>query len=300
MGIELGIAQVDITPEVGLPLMGNYRSDYAARGVHDPLYAKAVVFRDAEGTAVALLTLDLCMVDRHNADLIRRTIAARSDIRAEHVLVHATHTHSGPAVTGRLGMAALVAPHRARIDALLQSAAMAVVAARDNMAAATLTIGDAEQHDISFNRRLQRKTGGTQMNWETLQAGFDVEQIEGSFGPIDPQLVCMGFERDERSFGTLVCFGLHPAILAGDHWEYSADYPAQLAAALALEIKRRSPAASTLVLGLCNDAIGYLPTRAAFAQGGYETLPGSTFYQPGAAERLMDAALRLLAAQWRS
>ena len=45
-GIRVGVASVDFTPELGLPLMGNFRDDYAARGVHDPLWAKAVVFAD--------------------------------------------------------------------------------------------------------------------------------------------------------------------------------------------------------------------------------------------------------------
>lgn len=46
--------------------------------------------------------------------------------------------------------------------------------------------------------------------------------------------------------------------------------------------------------GLSNDAVGYLPAGAAFAQGGYETEPGSTFYGPGAGERLAEAAVELL------
>ena len=39
--------------------------------------------------------------------------------------------------------------------------------------------------------------------------------------------------------------------------------------------------AHTLVVELSNDAIGYIPTRESFAQGGYEPMPGSTFYEPG-------------------
>jgi hypothetical protein len=61
-----------------------------------------------------------------------------------------------------------------------------------------------------------------------------------------------------------------------------------------LEIKRRSPARHTLVAGLCNDAIGYLPTRESFQQGGYETTAGSTFYVAGSAERIVDSAVTQL------
>ena len=70
--------------------------------------------------------------------------------------------------------------------------------------------------------------------------------------------------------------------------------PGEPFCALGLWLKGRSPARHTLVAGLSNDAVGYLPTREAFAQGGYETEPGSTFYGPGAGERLAKAAVEAI------
>ena len=62
--------------------------------------------------------------------------------------------------------------------------------------------------------------------------------------------------------------------------------PGEVFCEIGMEIRRGSPAPHTLVAGLADDAVGYLPTRESFAQGGYEVTVGSTFYQPGAAERL--------------
>jgi len=59
-----------------------------------------------------------------------------------------------------------------------------------------------------------------------------------------------------------------------------------------LAMKRRSPARHTFIVELANDAIGYLPTREAFAQGGYKVTPGAAFYREDAGERLVDSALR--------
>ena len=70
--------------------------------------------------------------------------------------------------------------------------------------------------------------------------------------------------------------------------------PGEVFCEFGLQLKRRSPAAHTLVVELANDAIGYLPTREAFAQGGYEVTAGSTLYAPGAGEQLTDAAAALL------
>ena len=61
---------------------------------------------------------------------------------------------------------------------------------------------------------------------------------------------------------------------------------------LGLPLKERSPATHTFVVELANDAIGYLPTREAFGQGGYEPTPGTTMYEPGAGEALVEGALR--------
>lgn len=442
MSLQLGTAKVDITPEPGLPLMGNFRDDYAARGVLDSLHAKALVIDDGR-TKAAVLTLDVCMLDRDDVELIRRTIAQQCSIPPQQVLVHATHTHSAPATNGRFSCNLDFKPYRPRIQEMLRLAASAVALAQQRLSPAKLSVGSARETRISFNRRLRRRDGSTQMNWESLSPGFDPQQVERPWGPTDPEVLCLHAECDSGDRAVAVNFALHPAILAGDNWLYSADYPGQLAAALTsihgprlacmflngcagnvnhvdytdpsqgrghvmtervgymlaaaaseamrsavplpgeplaiarqtvelvrlpisdaeyarcraviasaggaslagqvdglpemhfasvrvemyqdqhkpdqvevftlrlgelaivglpgenfceigLDIKRRSPARWTMVLGLSNDAIGYLPTRESSAQGGYEPMIGSTFYEPGSAERLADAAVEQL------
>jgi len=34
--------------------------------------------------------------------------------------------------------------------------------------------------------------------------------------------------------------------------------------------KRPSPCANTFIIGYCNGSVGYLPTRQAYSEGGYE------------------------------
>jgi hypothetical protein len=52
--------------------------------------------------------------------------------------------------------------------------------------------------------------------------------------------------------------------------------PGEFFVEFGLEIKKRSPAAlfeKTFVVGLANGSVGYVPTKEAFAQGGYEPTP---------------------------
>lgn len=63
----------------------------------------------------------------------------------------------------------------------------------------------------------------------------------------------------------------------------------------ALAIERLSPFEHTIVVGFCENNIGYIPTDAAFDQGGYEVGPGKwSFLEKGAAETLYVSALKLL------
>ena len=70
--------------------------------------------------------------------------------------------------------------------------------------------------------------------------------------------------------------------------------PGEIFCGLGTEIKKNSPARHTLVVELANGAIGYVPTREAYEQGGYEPSPGAAFYGPGSGEALVALALKQL------
>jgi hypothetical protein len=68
--------------------------------------------------------------------------------------------------------------------------------------------------------------------------------------------------------------------------------PGEVFVDLGLAIKRASPFQHTLVIELCQDAPGYIPTRKAFAEGSYETV--NSRIAPGGGEKMAEAAIRLL------
>ena len=440
--LQIGVAEVDFTPPPGLPLMGHIREDYAARGTHDPLRARALVVANAVGQRVALLTLDLCMFNREHAQLMRKHIAAHSQLAAESILIAASHTHGAPAACSLYQTPAASA---AEVEKFLKRAAEAAIQADQQLKPSELQAGVAHELSLSFNRRLRCRDGKTHMNWEELAPGFVLDCL----GPFDPEVLVLSVDDGRASAPApsagLVNFALHPAILDYENWLYTSDYigyldealrkivredfttlffngccanvnhidyadqgmprrgyPAAqrvgyvLAAAVAralrarvpvegdaigmsrelvelerfkiaddlyaqakrcleagaqekppgmdgldfqrsapllvemrerqetpdrvevmalrigevgivalpgevfaksgLEIKRSSPAKYTLVIELANDAAGYLPTREAYEQGGYEVSPGATVYAPGCAEKLVDSARRQLTA----
>ncbi|MEA3225279.1 MAG: neutral/alkaline non-lysosomal ceramidase N-terminal domain-containing protein [Planctomycetota bacterium] len=68
--------------------------------------------------------------------------------------------------------------------------------------------------------------------------------------------------------------------------------PGEVFVDLGLAIKRASPFTHTLVIELCQDAPGYIPTKKAFAEGSYETV--NSQIAPGGGEKMVEAAIRLL------
>jgi len=51
-------------------------------------------------------------------------------------------------------------------------------------------------------------------------------------GPIDPQVINVTVEQGGQPVAAVMNFALHPAILAGDNWLYSADFPGYMGESL--------------------------------------------------------------------
>jgi len=213
--LKIGIAEVNYTPAVGLDLVGNYRGDdYASRGIHDSLFAKALVASDSKGTKAALLTIDICMLNKEPVEFMRNYIGSKTDIKPENIMIMATHTHSGPPSD-------LNAP---KAKEYLAKAADAVIIANQRLKNTVLSVGRSQENRISHNRRLKCKDGTTHMCWEKLEPGFVIEP----WGKIDPEVITISLEQDGQPTGVVVNFGCHATTLTGNNWLYSADYPGYL------------------------------------------------------------------------
>ena len=71
--------------------------------------------------------------------------------------------------------------------------------------------------------------------------------------------------------------------------------PGEMFVELGLEIKNKSPFERTFVVELANDYVGYIPTRVAFEEGGYETLNArSSRVAPEAGELVVENTLNML------
>jgi neutral ceramidase len=103
MSVAIGIAHADISPPVGIPMVG-----FAARGpaiaVHDPLQAAALALISGS-SRVILIRTDLLDLQASTVATVRHLIGSRTGIPPEAIMVTCAHNHFGPDVDRSVGTA---------------------------------------------------------------------------------------------------------------------------------------------------------------------------------------------------
>jgi len=94
--MRLGFAKSDLTPRVGIELcgFGPFINRHSI-AVRDRLWARAMAVEVGEKRAV-IISNDLVMVAAEDTARIRQIIGEATGLAPECIMVHCTHTHSGP------------------------------------------------------------------------------------------------------------------------------------------------------------------------------------------------------------
>ncbi|MEA2011536.1 MAG: hypothetical protein U9O87_00395, partial [Verrucomicrobiota bacterium] len=101
--MKAGFYEIDITPRVGVPLcgFGPFLNRYSV-GVRDILKARAAAFQLGKSKAV-IISCDLIGLSAELVIHIKKRISAETDLSPENIMLHCTHTHSGPNTGNYLG-----------------------------------------------------------------------------------------------------------------------------------------------------------------------------------------------------
>lgn len=218
--LSAGIAQIDITPEVGTKLAGSLWPRIS-KGVHDPLYAKALVVESA-GKQLAMVALDLVSLERGEGDQAVALASDATGIPPDHIVWAATHTHTGPYTRKRQSEHL----NMAWFEKLPGLMAQAVAEAQAKLRPARLSRLRTFHFTMCHNRRLAFKDGRHVNTW-LLGNDCGVQSV-GSAGPIDPEIGMLALDdSDGKLMALLFTFALHTNANFGPC--FSADYPATVA-----------------------------------------------------------------------
>jgi hypothetical protein len=94
--LQVGVAQVDITPDYPVRLSGFGFRRTESEGVTDRIFAKALVFADEKAGPAILITADnLCVPDEITQEIARR-LGPKLKLKPDRLSITATHTHTAP------------------------------------------------------------------------------------------------------------------------------------------------------------------------------------------------------------
>jgi hypothetical protein len=194
--VKAGFAQIDITPPVGAALTGYIARDGAATGVHDPLFAKAMVLDD-EGTRAALLTCDTLGLHLSYVQQVRAAIESATQIPAAQIMIACSHTHAGPATLFLQDCGVLDEGYLAQLRQHLVAVTKSALA---GLRPVRLGIGYGEVLTAVHNRR---KPG------DVTDPSLGVLRVADEAG---------------ATHGVVLNFACHPTCLNGDNRLISAEY----------------------------------------------------------------------------
>ena len=154
----VGASGVDVTPPLWVPFLGFHPRQARFTGVHDPLHARAAVFRTEE-TATCILSVDAIGIDNHMLGPgrsfvmeLRARVERRSGIPGSHVMVASTHAHSTPETLG-ITRSWELPEMRAWMEVLLERLVAAALAAEAAAVPCTLKAGSTTLLGVGYNRR---------------------------------------------------------------------------------------------------------------------------------------------------
>ena len=199
--VTAGFHRVDITPPAGAPLAGFAARQGVSTGIHDPLYAHALVV-DNGTRAAAFVSVDVLGLAADFVHRVRQTIAARTGLREHGVMVSATHTHSAP-VTVSTFFNPGASLDQAYMDRLASAIVEAVATAWERRRPARVGVGSGKVSGIGRNRRTPNHL-----------------PVDDEVGIIKVALP------DGRPWGVLVNHACHPTVLGPDNLLMTGDFPA--------------------------------------------------------------------------
>jgi putative sterol carrier protein len=189
-----GAAKAKITPQ-GPVWMAGYDNNRRSIGVHDDLWARAVVLKSGD-QMLAIASVDLLGFPNLYVQRVREMVKA---VPADAIIIAATHVHSAPDVIGLWGPAeGQSGVDKGYVDFVIKTVAQVIEQAAAGMAPAALRYAAGDLPGVSKNIRAP----------ESLDIGLAALQVAAE---------------DGKPVATLVNFACHPEIMNNNY--ITADFP---------------------------------------------------------------------------
>src|SRR5579872_6729980 len=210
---KAGVAKTVITPKEPMWMAGYATRKKPAEGTQHDLYVKALALEDESGQKFVLLTSDLVGIPRGLSESVANEVKKRTGIDRDHLLLTASHTHCGPALSGNLEVAydmpeselKKIAPYTAKLQ---EQMVETIVAALKEMKPAKLSHATGKAR-FAVNRRKPTDKG--------------IINDANPDGPVDPDVPVLRVTTADDKLLAVICgYACHNTTL--QYYKFCGDY----------------------------------------------------------------------------
>lgn len=226
---QAGVAALDISPHLGVGIVGNYGTPPEAKNIHDPLMVKAIVLDDGSSRLVMVI-VDNLGLHAQICEVAKMCISESIGVPKSNIIIAATHTHSGPSAGGEGEKRRLfnIQPFDPYPDFLIRKISDAAKIAFENMMPASIGFGRFDKPEHVFNRRWYMKEHVMNplgaLDSVMMNPGHaNLNKLKPA-GPVDPEVAFIAIKSLEgRPLAVLANYSLHYVGGVPKH-DISADY----------------------------------------------------------------------------
>jgi len=216
--VDVGVAQVDVTPSYPIRMTGYGSRKTESEGVTQRLWAKALALGNDQQGAAVLVTVDNCGISAATRETVAGRLAKKVGLEPERFVICASHTHTGPSLSDVLPFILQSAPtdeqrqtidrYTAELIDALESVSIEALAKR---APARLAWAEGEV--------------GFAMNRRVLQNGRWTGFGETPDGPVDHTLPILRVTNAEGKLRAVVVnYACHCTTLGGQFNQICGDW----------------------------------------------------------------------------
>lgn len=210
--LQVGFARVNVTPMMGIELMGYFFSR-PAEGVLDEIEINALALACGEEKAV-ILCIDNEGLKQNVTTDFREYISKETGLPMSAIYIHATHSHTAPILKKDSSVEIEKEYYQVVRRKMLDVTKFALA----DLKPAKMGWGIGQAPNIAFVRRYRMKDGSVQTN-----PGINNPDIVEPIGKADDQVYVLRFDRENDDSIVLVNFANHPDSVGGN--KISADWP---------------------------------------------------------------------------
>lgn len=198
--LSVGFSKSKISPPIGAPLAGFAAREGACEGIHDDLFARALVL-ESRGRSAAFVSVDVLALSSEFVNKAREKIELKTGIGKDSIVIASTHTHAGP-VTVKTFFNPDDSLDQNTMTLIATAIVDSVTAAWETRQPSRVGVGSGRVEGIGVNRRTPDR--------KPVDEEIGIVKVEDPSGQLR---------------AVLMNYSCHPTVLGSDNLLATGDFP---------------------------------------------------------------------------